>query len=300
MPSRVATSTPQNDTLVVKPLASFVRLNSQVALYKPPKVSEPVSSLTPTTVVLCCWMNAASKHIDYYARGYMSLYPAAQIIVVTITSKEFIFESEKKRRADVMKVVHAILAPDQGKERLLVHSFSNGGLKRSYSIASSFQSLTGNIFAPKTLIFDSAPGMPRYWRGVYALAVPARKFSFLPRVMFMLVAHLIIALIYICVYWIPLDLWYNLIWGPMLGLKNPQVLDTKTVMGFVYSKEDMAIDWEDVDHWAKSAEDNGYQVEKKLVEGAEHAQMFRGKGGEEVYWGFVQRMWNTGMGIGSD
>ena len=34
------------------------------------------------------------------------------------------------------------------------------------------------------------------------------------------------------------------------------------------------------------------------VEGAEHVQMFRGKGGEQDYWGWVQRVWGLGIGVG--
>jgi hypothetical protein len=79
-----------------------------------------------------------------------------------------------------------------------------------------------------------------------------------------------------------------------LGLNSPKLIDQKTIMGFMYSKEDLAIDWEDVERWAKKTEENGYRVEKRLVEGAEHVQLFRGKGGEEAYWGFVQRIWGMG------
>jgi hypothetical protein len=291
------TSSPPSGTTTPKPLASFVRLNRQVALYKPARSLEAASSLAPNTIILCSWMNASSKHIDYYARNYMSLYPSAQIIVITITTKQFIFESEAKRRADITEAVHAILAPNHDKDRILVHSFSNGGGKRSYNVAGVYQSLTGKIFAPQTIIFDSAPGMPQYRRDVHSISVPAKKMSFFPWLLFMTATCSLAAILNFSVYYMPLGFWYNLVWGPMLGLKNPEVLDVNTFMGFIYSKEDLAIDWEDVEKWAKSAHDNGYSVEKKLVLGAEHVQMFKGKGGEQAYWDFVQRMWDLGTGV---
>lgn len=228
----------------------------------------------------------------------MSLYPTAQIIVVTISTQQFIFKSEKQRRAEIVEAVHALLAPGEGKDRILVHSFSNGGGKRSYNVAGVYQSLTGKTFAPKTLIFDSAPGMPQFRRDVHAIAVPARKLGFFSRLLFITVTYVLAAVVQVSVYRMPLGFWYNLVWGPMLGLKNPEILDAKTVMGFVYSKEDKAIDWRDVERWSDSAKENGYKVERKLIEGAEHAQMFRGKGGEKDYWSWVEKMWSLGMAVG--
>jgi hypothetical protein len=159
-------------------------------------------------------MNASSKHIDYYAKKYISLYPSAQIILVTITTKEFMFESEPKRRKDVLDAVNAILAPDQASERLLVHAFSNGGGKRTYNIAGAYQALTGKVFAPKALIFDSAPGIPQFQRDVHALAVPAGRLPPFPWLLSMVAIYVTAAVVYVSVHWMPLGFWYELVWGP--------------------------------------------------------------------------------------
>lgn len=80
----------------------------------------------------------------------------------------------------------------------------------------------------------------------------------------------------------------------MLGCNDPELMSTKTVMGFMYSKEDEAVDWEDVERWAEKSKGIGYRVETRLVKNAEHVQLFRGEGGEEAYWGFVKRVWGNG------
>ncbi len=65
------------------------------------------------------------------------------------------------------------------------------------------------------------------------------------------------------------------------------MIDPKTIMGFMYSKEDLAIDWEEAERWAKKMEGKGYGVEKRLMKGAEHLQLFLGK-----------RKRGEGMGVG--
>lgn len=90
--------------------------------------------------------------------------------------------------------------------------------------------------------------------------------------------------------------WYDLVWGPTHGCNDVTLVDQKCVRGYIYSKEDLAIDWRDVESHAAVAEKKGYEVSKKLVDGAEHAQLFRGKGGEEDYWGFVREVWAKGIG----
>jgi hypothetical protein len=65
--------------------------------------------------------------------------------------------------------------------------------------------------------------------------------------------------------------------------------------GYIYSKEDLAMDWKDIEKHATVAENMGYTVVKKLVEEAEHVQLFKGNGGEKGYWDFVERLWRMAM-----
>jgi len=50
-----------------------------------------------------------------------------------------------------------------------------------------------------------------------------------------------------------------------------------------------------VEDHAAVAEANGYTVITKLVEGAEHVRMFKGKGGEEAYWKFITDVWGIAI-----
>ena len=73
-------------TATIKPLAAFTRLAPVVSLYEPPATGTPIPASHPTTILFCAWMNAGPKHIDYYMRMYMRLFPQTRIILVTINT----------------------------------------------------------------------------------------------------------------------------------------------------------------------------------------------------------------------
>lgn len=110
-------------------------------------------------------------------------------------------------------------------------------------------------------------------------------------------AYTIVSVVYVTVNWMPEWFWYELVWGPYKGNNDPRLVDGKCVKGYVYSKEDEAMDWRDTERHARVAEEKGYRVVMKLIEGAGHVQMFRGKGGEQDYWGFIERIWKLGVGF---
>ncbi|KUJ22938.1 uncharacterized protein LY89DRAFT_679768 [Mollisia scopiformis] len=297
MPSRTTIDTPNGKIPIVKPLSAFTRLSPSVGFYEPPK-SLVRSGLTddssPTIILLCSWMNAKPKNVDYYTRNYMSLYPTARIIHVTINTTQFIFQSEAQRRKDMMIAVSTLLARDEKSERIFVHCISNGGGKRGYNIAGAYRSVTGKALPAQAMIFDSGPGLPRFKRDVYSLMVPTQKMNWLPWLFYATVSVATCSMMFVSVYWTPLWFWYDLVWGPTYGCSDTTLVDEISMRGYIYSKEDLAIDWRDVEAHAAAAEEKGYKVSKKLIHGAHHAQLFKGKDGEEDYWGFVKEIWAKG------
>jgi hypothetical protein len=279
-----------------QPLPSFTRLAPNVRLYEPPKPLGISSSLSPTTILLCSWMNGAPKHIEYYA-VYMRFYPAARIILVTINTTEFLFQSETRRRSDIKEAVTALLAQDPEKERLLLHAFSNGGARRVYGIAGAYQALTGKPLPAQAFIVDSAPGIPKFRRDLRALSLPLKKLNWFLCLPAMAATLLTVSALFVIVNWIPKWVWRELVCGPTEGINDVVLIDRMCVKGYVYSKEDLVIDWRNVEDHAAVAEENGYRVVKKRVEGAEHVQMFRGEGGEKAYWSFIESVWEIAVGM---
>ncbi|KAL2069641.1 hypothetical protein VTL71DRAFT_14320 [Oculimacula yallundae] len=298
MPSRIEPEVVASKALVTpaKPLSAFKKLSQVVSLYTPPTSPDP-SSTDPTTILFCSWMNASPKHIDYYTRTYMRLYPSARIILITINTKQFMLETEVRRRNDIIEAIAALLAEDQSTQRLHVHSLSNGGAKRVYGVAGAFKTKTGKTLQMKTHIIDSAPGIPKFRRDLHALSVPFRNFSFFPWLAFMSITYVAVSVVYVATNWMPKSFWHQLVWGPTIGHYNKELFHEKCMKAYIYSKEDLAIDWKDVEAHAEVTREKGYRVETKLVEGAEHAQQFRGKGGEQDYWNWVQRIWELGLDV---
>lgn len=287
-------STPAGDEKPSSPLAEFSRLSKVVRLYQPPESSQPIDPTAPTTILFCSWMDAHPKHIAYYTKAYMSLYPHGRIILATMTVTQFMVQSEATRRAEATEAVTALLSRPQENERLLIHCLSNGGAKRVYSIAGVYQKAIGKPLPVKAIVIDSAPGIPQFRRDLNALSVPARKLNWLLWAPYMSIVVAVASAIYVSVHWMPKWWWRELVWGPHEGVNDHALIDPNCVKGFVYSKEDIIIDWRDVESHAKLAEKKGYRVEKKLIEGAEHVKMFKGAGGEEDYWGFVKMIWSMG------
>jgi hypothetical protein len=89
----------------------------------------------------------------------------------------------------------------------------------------------------------------------------------------------------------------RLVWGPIEGMNDNDLVDKGCVKGYIYSKEDLAIDWKDVENHSRLAEGNGYRVMKKMIHGAGHVQLFKGKDGEKGYWEFGETLWNRGMEV---
>jgi hypothetical protein len=180
------------------PLSAFTRLSKVVRLYEPDASIKPSPS-SPTTILLCSWMNAAAKHIDYYSRSYMKLYPGARIIIVTIDTRQFLLTSEVTRRAQIKEAISAILALPQDDERLLVHALSNGGAKRLYGISAAYAAKTGKPLPLKAYVLDSAPGIPQFRRDIHALSMPIRNHPWFIRFPFKTAVFMVTCVVYVFV-----------------------------------------------------------------------------------------------------
>ncbi|KAG9245567.1 hypothetical protein BJ878DRAFT_574755 [Calycina marina] len=227
MPSALSAVPPGEDVVPVskgsnagKPLAAFTKIAPVVGLYEPASgTAEPDSH--PTTILFCSWMDAQPNHIDYYTRKYMKLFSHSRIILVTINTVRFLLQSEARRRADVKAAVTAILDRDEKSERLFVHSLS--------------------------WIIDSAPGIPKFRRDIYSLLVPARTWCWLRWLPFAAMVLSAVSVVYVVVNWLPKLVWGELVWKPTAGMNDKKLIPLSCVKGYVYSKEDLAIDWNDVE-----------------------------------------------------
>lgn len=282
-------------------LTGFVRLCPDASLYTPPQGTPPPPATSPTTIIFTAWMNAAPKHIDYYMRTYKLIYPSARIIFTRISTVQFLFTTEATRRRQIAPVVDALLSFESAhgheKERIVFHSISNGGAKRAYGIAGLYLQRTGRVLPVKSFLFDSAPGIPQFRRDMHALTVPLRGMNPVVAAPLYVLFFVSVSAVYVCVNWLPKWVWGELVWKPTILSNDFGFFAKEGVRGYVYSEEDLSIDWMDVEKHAKRAEQVGYRVLMKKVEGAGHAQLWNGKGGAEDYWGWIRGLYEAGFGL---
>ncbi|KAF7854569.1 hypothetical protein EAF04_010378 [Stromatinia cepivora] len=281
-----------------KPLSAFTKLSPCVYLYEPSTTTSTTPLSThPTTILLCSWNNAAPKHISYYTTYYTNLFPSSRIALCTMKTSQFLLESEARRRKDVAPAIDALFSGSSDEnEKLLVHCISNGGGKRFYGVAGLYHSLKGKPLPISTIIYDSCPSLPWFKRDLHALLhVPGAKLPWLLYIPLAILAILIASILYFIVHCCPHWVWRDLVRGPLEGLNDERLVSKGATRGYIYSEEDDVIEWTDVEEHGEVGKQKGYRVERVKMVGGKHAQMFRGQGGEEVYWGFVRKLWADGL-----
>jgi hypothetical protein len=279
-------------------LSGFNCLGPKVWLYEPARGTDMSGSPTnsPATIVLCAWMDAAPKHIEKYAATYKKLYPTARILIITISLVDFFCKSEAARRAEISPAVAVLLAPGSGAGQsspgILVHAFSNGGVKRLHSLTGLYyeKSRPHAALPASAVIFDSAPGSPQFRRDVHSLMAGAPRSRFL-RLPF---AALVYTLAFMLV------LLYN--FTPLLngiverirdGLNDGKTLSSAAARCYIYSDEDNSVGPEPIEAHAAHAREKGLKVSMNKFHGSGHVAHM--KHDEGRYWDIVQRTWNESV-----
>jgi hypothetical protein len=236
-------------------------------------------------------VDAAPKHTSKYLSTYAALYPDARILVATITIKDFFLVSTAARAKDLSPILAALQADPASSPKLLVHLFSNGGVKTLYSLTQSYLTQTGQPLPATLLISDSAPGRPHFARDIYALTrnLPKNPVLFYFFSSFFVLAELLLLFIYNCT-----PFWQGLVRGPREAMADPKLIRKDAHMCFVYSAEDIVIDPKDVEQHVKDAQAVGWNVEIHRFEGSQHVSHMRLS--PEKYWGILVGAWERAVG----
>src|SRR5271156_4368583 len=150
--------------------AALTRLSSTVYLLQGTTSPKPDA---PSAILLFAWMGAPVRHmskfVDYYTQ---TVFPGSPIILVLCTTK-FFLTSQREQRKSLGPAITAYLSLHANPDRVLVHTFSNGGIA---SLRTFTQVLpAGEVFNPKVLIVDSAPGVTEMKSGLAAMTADIRS-----------------------------------------------------------------------------------------------------------------------------
>ncbi|RDW66019.1 hypothetical protein BP6252_09654 [Coleophoma cylindrospora] len=290
----------------IQPLHNFTKLTSNISIYtpeaSPPTAGPKPSTQHPTTILFCSWLNAHPRHIAKFLAHHQLRYPSARIILVTINTQQFIFESEAKRKHDMAPVVAALLAgppttrgtSTAPNDRLLVHVCSSGGAKRLYNILGAYRAQTQRALPARAVIYDSSPGIPHFASGLRALLAAGAKlawWAWIPFWVSMVVLNAGIIFTVHCT-----GLMKDFVWNARDGLNDGRLVDGRAVRGYVYSEEDRVVEARDIERHAEEAVGRGVVVRRCVIPDAEHVKLFvGGREREDVYWGFVDETWRWAL-----
>lgn len=165
-------------TLPGNPLEGFVKLRDRVHIYTP---AEPLSagSSDPGLIIICSWAFAVPKHISKYLKGYQSLYPHSQILLVQNVINHMLYEPDSWQMsffapaARVVKDYINSIGPNS--PRILLQTYSNGGSHSAVQLAECYKKTYGGNMPISAFVMDSTPGTPRYWETVSAMQMGMPK-----------------------------------------------------------------------------------------------------------------------------
>lgn len=274
--------------------AEFVVVGPRTFLYTPPKPSRG------QLIILCTWLGAARKHITKYTDLYRRVAPNARILLIEssvdilvsgfVTQQVIKFEpaaaavldtlAECEQRSPSYSETSAngifddkntnprnclhLPSSSHAKHKILLHIFSNGGMNSATHLLRLLRSRTDEPLALTGIIFDSCPGQgTSYWQTFDAIML-----SFPKNIVWRFLGALVIHCFLICV-----------VVYVACGNENPVTLWRRTALEnsspargarYLYSKEDLMIDWKDVEQHAEEARRKGWMVEEVLFEGSGH------------------------------
>ncbi|KAJ6577554.1 hypothetical protein B0H19DRAFT_1120351 [Mycena capillaripes] len=269
--------------------ASFTSLGRHAYIQRSSAANTTGSSSDPTVIIILGWMSAKLSHLHKYTAMYREIYPGATIILIRSPLSFWWTFNLKRYFAPVIEALEALQCLDN-RQRILTHTFSNGGTFHLVALAGMVSSKTPNIEAsrlPSALIIDSSPGGVGLDKMVQAVASPIRN----PFVQ--VLASVALALLF-CFMW----LIGNLVGRPnpvrtmMNALRNPRVLpwiDERSPRLYLYSKADVMVPWAEVEAHAKRSASDGLDVRRWCFDKSGHVAHARVY--PQQYWAAVKNLW---------
>ena len=283
------------DTTKEKPLSFMQRLSPEVLVYRPSE--PPTSTASPKLVIVASWADARELHIAKYVAKYRTLYPAASIVLIKITTALVMRPTSIAKAiapaVDVVKacVGTALSSSVPSSPEMLVHFFSNGGSSSIATLNDIYGSSVGGgedaLLPLHVKIIDSAPGKPRFVRLV---AFFESRLSPMQRI---LASPLTYGLALVLVFGIYTGLLKDWI-GFYGAAHNHRERQREVRRTYIYSELDVMVDFKDVEAHAHEAEKKGFSVHLEKFDGSAHVAHVRKD--EERYWRVVQTTWDGKSG----
>lgn len=282
----------------LKPLAMMTKLSPFVSVYEPAgsssSSSEPSDSNdAPKLILVASWMDARDLHIAKYVSRYQTLFPSSKILLVKSIFKQVLWGLEGVKAVEPAipylrsQVDSGYLSASPSKPDILVHLFSNGGVATTKRLSQVYRQKTGQAFPLHAAVYDSCPGVFGFWGSYKAIMMSVPKGILLRWILAPFIHFFNLAVLFSeVVLRRPSGITANAIYH-----NDPTKLQ-QIVRTYIYSRNDLMIDWRHVENHAKQAQAAGFKVRRKLFDGAHVAHMMSDK---ERYWKVVMETWKTAV-----
>lgn len=241
---------------------------------------------------------AQPKHIAKYVAHLQLMFSNATIIPFPACSlAEFTYKSVSAQAEEMQPALNGIFEHATSRRGLLVFAFSNGGCYHFSLFAHLWCQVMGKPLPVEAIIFDSAPG-----RGTWARISTALDESVIPpswplpfRMLAKSAVRFGVGTYILTVQAMGSENIVERVWKT---LNDASVIDLKAAKGFVFSKSDQMVRYQDVEAHAEEAEILGWCVLKEFFEETGHARHMLAD--EERYWAFVNKVWYNGVQRSND
>lgn len=261
------------------PLSYMQRLSAAVSYYEPQSL--PMNG-DPHLILMLTWMAARELHIAKYVEQQRLLFPSSRILVARCPIDHFLYPpSLKPQLAPVIPFLQKyMVGEDFGKEKILVHVFSNGGINTMVRLKEMLEAETTVSFPRHVMILDSCPGYFNWSRTHLALA------QSLPWWTSPLI-HLFLGIQWLT--FAPLG------YDPLPDANAKAVNDTALLeleprRTYLFGTGDEMVHWRDVEHHAdEAAKKSSTLVRRESFEGGRHCAHVRVD--FDRYWKTVKETW---------
>ncbi|KAF7317168.1 hypothetical protein HMN09_00451700 [Mycena chlorophos] len=277
---------------------TYTALGQHAFVYHAAAESTGDSDVDPTLILIFGWMAAQRAHLLKYTEPYRLLYPGATIIVVR-SHLSFYTTSWSNLAARFKPVIDLLeaLGCFEGRQRILTHTFSNGGSThlQAFSHLLASRQLTSKQITtrvpPNAFVIDSSPGGFTFALMVRAMVSPIKSAAlrFVARVLSytsLLLGRLINGVILRRPH--PFQIMVKTLQNPRLRLL-PWMDPAKTPRLYLYSMADAMVPWQDVDAHYAVCERAGMDVRRVKFAASPHVAHARVY--PEEYWGAVKSVW---------
>lgn len=250
--------------------SSSPRKSSPELSWSPPALSSP-----PQTVVLGLWPYATHEQVQYYVRGYESLYPSARLLLLHYSTS---YDQQIGSALDALTTIYE-KHPSGPDPSVLLHLFGGCGAAHGCRLLRAYKIRTGEKLGVKAVVMDSVP----------KVALPSMRLaSQSPRLLFAAL-FTIMTLFYIRLL-STLTFWQfdRRCQQNRRDLNDPSLLPAEAAKCYIFSEKDLMFSWHDSPVQNEEEDERqDFAVKRTSID-----EKGRWTGDQERYWLGIENVWD--------